>query len=142
MLAGYHGVVSSDDDYNKIREKYGDTTEPQSHLDALKSLGLKGSYLQDGDKGLLTTLIDLGKPVAVGWLHKGHILAPSGFGHWSVVVGYTDHHTVHHDPNGEVRLVTGGYTQNTNGEKLYYSWKNWLPRWEVNGNDGYMLYVN
>ncbi len=33
------------------------------------------------------TELRAGRPVAVGWLHRGGINAPSGGGHWSVVIG-------------------------------------------------------
>jgi hypothetical protein len=38
-----------------------------------------------------------------------------------------------HDPYGEAMLVSGGHNRNINGAFLQYSWRNWLPRWEVDG---------
>ncbi len=39
MLAAFWGKVSSDDAYNVIRAQYGDSTEAQAQLSALRSLG-------------------------------------------------------------------------------------------------------
>jgi hypothetical protein len=86
-----------------------------------------------GNSSYLLNELKAGRPVAVGWLHKGHISRPTGGGHWSVAVGTWARGLVMHDPYGEALLVTGGYTRNTNGAYLEYSWANWLPRWEVEG---------
>jgi len=76
----------------------------------------------------------------VGWLHHGPASAPSGGGHWSVVIGFTEAAAIHNDPNGEADLVHGGYTANTNGAGQHYSWKNWLPRWQADGpGTGWLL---
>ena len=59
-----------------------------------------------------------GKPTPCGWLHHGNVNAPSGGGHYSVTIGYTKDTWIVHDPNGEASLVTGGYTNNLNGEPV------------------------
>lgn len=133
MIARYYGKVTSDDQYNKLRAKYGDTTNPQSHVAALKAVGLHPEYLQNGTAEDLMNEIDAGRPVAVGWLHKGSASHPTGGGHWSVIIGYTPTHFILHDPNGEANLVHGGYDNHSNGRAIHYSRKNWLPRWEVEG---------
>ena len=40
MIARYYGKVKNDDEYNKIRAKYGDTTSKDAQLAALRSMGL------------------------------------------------------------------------------------------------------
>ena len=45
MIAKYYGKVKSDDEYNKIRSKFGDTTNSQSQLSALRSLGLQARFV-------------------------------------------------------------------------------------------------
>ena len=40
MVARYYGKVKSDDDYNLVRALYGDSTDPQAHVRALRSLNL------------------------------------------------------------------------------------------------------
>ncbi len=125
--------IKSDDQWNAIRSKYGDTTDVQAQLRALQSVGLKGNFRTDGTVEDIKKEIQQGRPVAVGWLHKGPVSSPQGSGHWSVVVGYTaDKKLIHNDPYGEAALVEGGYV-NSKGAAIKYSEKNWLPRWEVEG---------
>jgi hypothetical protein len=140
MLARYWGKVGSDDEYNAIRAQYGDSTSAEAQLAALRSLGLTANFATNGDRQTLEEQINLGQPVAVGWLHHGLASAPSGGGHWTVVIGFTDAAAIHNDPNGEADLVAGGYTANTNGAGQHYSWKNWRPRWEADGTGtGWLL---
>lgn len=139
MLAMFWGKVANDDAYNAIRAKYGDTTSAEAQLSALRSLGLKANFHTSGTPAALEREIDAGRPVAAGWLHKGPVSAPSGGGHWSVVIGYTEAAWIHNDPNGEALLVQGGYAKNTNGAGLVYSRKNWNPRWMPGGSGGWYL---
>ena len=139
MLAMYWGKVANDDAYNAIRGKYGDTTSAEAQLAALRSLGLKADFHTNGTPAALEREIDAGRPVAAGWLHKGPVSAPSGGGHWSVVIGYTAAAWIQNDPNGEALLVQGGYAKNTNGAGLAYSRKNWNPRWMPGGSGGWYL---
>jgi hypothetical protein len=139
MLAMFWGKVVNDDAYNAIRAKYGDTTSAEAQLSALRSLGLKANFHTSGTPKALEQEIDAGRPVAAGWLHKGPVSAPSGGGHWSVVIGYTEAAWIHNDPNGEALLVQGGYSKNTKGAGLVYSRKNWNPRWMPGGSGGWYL---
>jgi hypothetical protein len=139
MLAMYWGKVASDDAYNAIRAKYGDTTSAQAQLAALRHLGLKADFHTNGTPGALEEEIDAGRPAAVGWLHHGPVSAPRGGGHWSVVIGYTAAAWIQNDPNGEALLVQGGYTSNTKGAGVVYSRKNWNPRWMPGGTGGWYL---
>ena len=140
MLAAHFGKVSSDDEYNVIRSRFGDSTNTAAQLSALDYLGLGASFSTNGSASALREEIDAGRPVAVGWLHKGPVSSPTGGGHWSVVIGYTDTGFIFNDPNGEANLVYGDYSNHTNGEGVLYSYKNWLPRWEVEGsNTGWYL---
>jgi hypothetical protein len=135
MVARYYGKISGDYEYNKLRARFGDTTDPKAQLAALKALGLTASFEMDGTVEDLENEISAGHPVPVGWLHKGPASAPSGTGHWSVVVGFTPTHIIHNDPNGEANLVSGGYVSHKGGANIPYSRKNWLPRWLVDGSD-------
>lgn len=139
MLAMHQGKIANDDAYNALRAGFGDTTDPQAQLRALRGLGLDAHFRTDGTASILKNEIDAGRPVAVGWLHKGPVNRPSGGGHWSVVIGYTTTHWIMNDPNGEALLVNGGYTPNTNGAGVQYSMKNWNPRWMVDGTGGWLL---
>lgn len=139
MLAMFWGKVVGDDAYNVIRQKYGDTTSAEAQLAALRSLGLKADFHTDGNPKVLEQEIDAGRPVAVGWLHRGPAAAPSGGGHWSVIIGYTDKAWIHNDPNGEASLVSGGYANTSKGAGVVYSRKNWNPRWMPGGSGGWYL---
>jgi hypothetical protein len=145
MIARYYGKVKNDDEYNKIRAKYGDTTNKDAQLAALKSLGLNAKFITNGNPALLENEIRNGRPVAVGWLHKGNVSYPTGGGHWTCCLGYTPDAFVMHDPNGEADLVNGGYVNNDRkrGTAVKYSRKNWLRRWECDGkNTGWAILVN
>lgn len=139
MLAMHCGKVPNDDVYNRLRAQFGDSTSAEAQLRALRSLGLDAHFRTDGRSADLEAEIDAGRPVAVGWLHRGPVNRPCGGGHWTVVIGYTDTHFIHNDPNGEALLVGGGYTASTRGAGLPYSRKNWLPRWNVDGTGGWYL---
>ena len=143
MVARYHGKVRNDDEYNVIRARYGDTTDAQAQVAALRSIGLEARLVTNAAPGLLEAELRAGRPVAVGWLHKGPIAAPSGGGHWSVVIGFDAHNNwIVNDPNGEADLVNGGYSNNTNGKGVHYSQANWNRRWMPDGaSSGWALLV-
>jgi hypothetical protein len=82
---------------------------------------------------VIDTELEAGRPVMVGWLHKGPVGAPIGGGHWSVIIGSASGAYIHNDPNGEADMVNGGYLNHTKGAGIAYSRKNWLRRWEVDG---------
>lgn len=133
MVARYYGKINSDDAYNKIRAKYGDTTDAQAQIKALQSLGLSARLVTNANAQLIEQELNAGRPLMVGWLHKGPSTAPTGGGHWSVVIGSTDGAFIHNDPNGEADLINGGYINHTKGAGIAYSRKNWLRRWEADG---------
>ena len=140
MVAMFYGKIKNDDEYNAVRAKYGDSTDAQAQIRALRSLGLEANFITNATTDDLKAAIDAGRPVPCGWLHHGTVSAPSGGGHYSVVVGYNDNCWVMNDPNGEASLVTGGYTDNLNGDHLNYSFQNWNPRWIVEGEgSGWMM---
>jgi hypothetical protein len=139
MLAAYWGKEHNEDDYNALREKYGDSTSSEAQLAALRHLGLKAEFRTDGTLQTLKNEIDAGRPVAVGWLHHGPPSAPSGGGHWTVVIGYDDTGVIMNDPYGSCDLVNGGYPANHNGAHQHYSYANWEPRWRPQGSGGWYL---
>ncbi len=139
MLAAYWGKEPNEDDYNALREHYGDSTSAEAQLAALRHLGLKAEFRTDGTLQTLKNEIDAGRPVAVGWLHHGPPSAPSGGGHWTVVIGYDDTGVIMNDPYGSCDLVNGGYPANHNGAHQHYSYANWEPRWRPQGSGGWYL---
>jgi GH24 family phage-related lysozyme (muramidase) len=134
MIAKFYGKVASDDRYNAIRSQFGDTTDSQAQLAALRSLGLDARFVTNCAPGLLETELRAGRPVAVGWLHQGPATAPTGGGHWSVIIGFTDAgHWILNDPNGEADLVSGGYVNHTKGAGVKYSKERFNRRWMPDG---------
>jgi predicted chitinase len=143
MIAMYWNKVKNDDEYNKIRARFGDTTDANAQVRALQSLGLKAQFITNASAQMVKDEILAGRPVGVGWLHHGNVQSPSGGGHWSVISGFDDTHWIVEDPNGEADLVNGGYTPTKNGAKRRYSFKNFDPRFLVKGpNDGWIMKVS
>ena len=143
MVARFYGKITSDDAYNKFRAKYGDTTDSTAQVSALKALGLNARFVTNCTAAQLQAELDAGRPVLVGWLHKGPVTAPTGGGHWSVVIGHSPTAFIHNDPNGEANLVAGGYINTSKGKNVTYSRANWLKRWLVEGpNSGWALLVS
>jgi len=133
MVAAFYGKVAGDDEYNLIRARFGDTTDAQAQLAALRSLGLDARFVTNAAPGLLESEITAGRPVPVGWLHHGPVAAPTGGGHWTLVIGFDAERFVHNDPNGEADMRNGGYVNHTRGAGIAYSRRNWLRRWEADG---------
>jgi hypothetical protein len=133
-LAGQGQV---DDQYLRLVQRYGDSTDASAQIAALGSLGLRARFRQDGAIEDLLHQLRRGLPCPVGWLHRGPVSAPRGGGHWSVVVGWdpASRQLLMHDPNGEAALAEGGYviTAIGSGQALSYSERNWSPRWQVEG---------
>ncbi len=145
MIAKYYGKIKSDDEYNTIRSKYGDTTNKDAQLKTLRFLGLAARFITNGNAALLENEIRNNRPVAVGWLHQGLVTRPTGGGHWTCCVGFTPVDFVHNDSNGEADMINGGYVSNnaTKGKGVRYSRKNWLRRWECDGpNTGWAILVS
>ena len=125
---------NADDDYLRTVFKYGDTTNSQAQVRALRDYGIVGNFILDGNRRFIESEINAGYPVAVGFLHHGQAAYPRGGGHWILCIGYTDTHLIVHDPYGELDNVNGGYPKpGVGGKSVKYSWKNFLKRWEVDG---------
>jgi hypothetical protein len=129
MLAAFHGKIGSDDEYNRLRAKHGDSTDASAQVATLNALGLSAVFITSATVATLEREINFGRPVAVGWLHHGTPTSPAGGGHWSVVIGYSKKNIVHNDPNGEADLIAGRYINQSGGRAISYSRMNWLPRW-------------
>jgi hypothetical protein len=144
MLAKYlePNSITGDDDYIKKRQKFGDSTDPNAQVACLRSLGIPARYVQNLNNANLIQQIDRNKPVPVGILHKGPASAPTGGGHWIIVIGYDDTGFIVHDPWGEIDNATGNYVS-TNGKSLHYSYKLFDARWTVYGSsDGWAVVVD
>lgn len=134
LCPGLLQTSQKDDYYLKRVEQYGDTTDPYAQINALDSFGQSAEFRKDLDVAHIKTQLLRGYPVPIGVLHKGPVSAPTGGGHWILVVGMDDKNFLVNDPFGEMNLVNGGYVQHANGDHLKYSHKNLLPRWTVEGS--------
>ena len=142
MVGAFYGKVKGDDEYNLIRARFGDTTDAQAQIQALRVLGLDARFVTNAAPGLLESEILAGRPVPVGWLHHGPVTAPTGGGHWTLCIGCWAESFVMNDPNGEADMLNGGYVNHTQGNGIAYSRRNWLRRWEADGpSTGWALVV-
>jgi hypothetical protein len=141
MVAMYYKKVKNDDEYNKIRAKYGDSTSADAQVKALRSLGISCEFRMDGTTADLERQIREGKPTPVGWLHYGTPSNPVGSGHWTAATGFDSLHWVMNDPYGEADVVNGGYLNHSNGQGIRYSRKNWNPRWRVRNTGGWYIKI-
>lgn len=133
MVAAFWGRCSSDDDYNRIRAKHGDSTDSAAQVATLRELGLEARFITNGTAAWLERTLREGRPVPVGWLHQGPSTRPTGGGHWTVAIGFTPQSWIQNDPNGEANLVGGGYVSHSGGAGIAYSRQNWGRRWETDG---------
>ncbi len=132
-----NGPGQLDDQFLALVQRHGDSTEATAQLAALADLGLRARFRSDGRLTDLVAQLQRGLPCPVGWLHKGPVSAPSGGGHWSLVIGWdpATRQLLMHDPNGEADLVAGGYVSTAigSGKGLRNSERNWGRRWMVEG---------
>jgi len=134
LLPGALRGSNADDDYLRTVLKYGDTTSSTSQVKACQQYGVLATFYTKGTKQNLLNELKAGYPVATGILHKGHVSNPVGGGHWMLLIGDDGNNGIFHDPYGEMDNINGGYvTIGSGGKDVKYSWKNWLPRWEVEG---------
>lgn len=138
------GQGQADDAYLDQVLEFGDTTSAEAQVAALASFGLKAQFRMDGTSRLAKNLIREGVPVPIGVLHYGPFLAPTGSGHWIVLVGFDDAEGCWyvHDPAGEMDLISGGYVRSgpVDGRFVKYSYENLHPRWMVAGEgDGWLI---
>ena len=123
---------NGDDQYLKRVLQYGDTTDSGAQIRALASYGVKASFTRMATWELLEKQLKAGVPVPCGYLHRGHVSAPAGSGHWLCVVGINPDAVIVHDPLGEADLVTGA-TIDRPARFCSYSRKNFGLRWMVEG---------
>jgi uncharacterized protein YvpB len=141
MLLKYlkSGSIKTDDDYIKVVFTFGDTTEGATQVATLKHFGLPAVFTTRGNRELIKHQINAGKPVPAGFLHHGTPSKPTGGGHWLCIIGYDETGYWVNDPWGDCDLLTGTYPS-ADGAKKHYSYKNFEPRWMVDGpNTGWCI---
>lgn len=121
-----------DDEHLRRVLQYGDTTDPAAQIKALSHYGIKARRLTNLGFADLDAQLRKGRPVPIGILIHGHVSAPSGGGHWIVVIGQTATGYLVHDPYGELDLVNGVYLH-ADGRARNYSRTNLGKRWMVDG---------
>ena len=135
-----------DDAYLKRVFSIGDSIYPAVQTQALASFGLKTKFVTNATFSQLDSQLWQNKPVPIGILHKGPANAPSGDGHWIIVIGKKEDSSapggawyVVHDPWGEITHSSGTY-QSVNGESKLYSKSLLKSRWTVEGDgSGYAI---
>ena len=149
MISAFYGKVKTDDQYNRIRSRFGDTTSISAQVNTLRSLGLHAEFRQDGDGSLIEAEIAAARPIAVGWLHRGDrsrgeppMCDSYGCGHWSVIVGFDNDDLIMHDPRGTPDLERGGHSR-YGGKNVKVSRQAFKQRWEVEGaGTGWVILVD
>ena len=130
---------NGDDQYLKRVQTFGDTTDVTAQIKALASYGIKAKFIKTANFTTLEQQIAKGVPVPCGYLHHGPLTAPSGDGHWLIVVGHTSTQVIVHDPIGEVNLVSGGIASSV-ARFAGYSRKDFGRRWMAEGaNTGWAI---
>lgn len=134
-------TIKGDDDYIEQVFSRGDSTSSTVQVQTLRHYGLDAKFVQNLNNQKLKEQIDKGFPVPCGILHKGRATAPSGGGHWIIIIGYDDTGWICHDPWGEIRHSDGQYIS-TSGDTVHYSYKLMDSRWTVGGNsDGWSILI-
>jgi hypothetical protein len=121
-----------DDKYIQEVFKRGDSTDAAVQVQTLKHFGINASFKTNGSLGTLDALLAQGIPVPVGILHHGPANAPSGGGHWLIVIGKKGKDYVVNDPWGELDHLSGTYISSY-GKGLTYSENMMKARWTVEG---------
>jgi hypothetical protein len=132
--------IKGDDDYIRYVFSIGDTTDASVQVQTLKHFGISSRFATNLTFSTLDSLLSQGIPIPIGILHKGPSSAPSGGGHWIIVIGKeTDAKApggawyICMDPWGEIDNASGTYPS-TNGNRVKYSRNLLKARWTVEGD--------
>lgn len=128
----------SSEQYNEVRQKYGDSTNAAPQQKALKDFGVNTSGVRVGAFGhkVLKQEIDAGYPVPLGFKYKGS-------GHWGLLVGYDDNGWIVNDPFGQLGMggvwkKTNSSANKTDGPGKYYRMTPGIFNNQMPPNDMYM----
>jgi hypothetical protein len=150
MVAAFYRAVNSQDAYRQFRRKHGDTTEIHSQVAALRALGLDADFRKNVRVEDIEIEIDAGRPLMVGWLHKGDftkgkpaVCDTEGCGHWSVIVGYNKDEFIAMDPMGLPDMERGGHNTKRSGELIRMSRPAFYQRFLIEGEaSGWAVFVD
>jgi hypothetical protein len=154
MVAAYYKKVATQEEYERIRDKYGDTTSVFAHVEALTSLDLQVRFVDNADAEDVMEAIDAGIPVLVGWLHQGNMLrgeppmcGHESCGHWSVLHGYQSRYSsdpswLMTDPAGLPNIEEGGHNPALSGYRVSVRQAAFHQRWQDRGpRSGWAIFV-
>jgi hypothetical protein len=149
MVVAFHHGVKSQNAYRQVRRKFGDTTEVHAQVSALRSLGLDAEFRKNVRVEDIEIEIDAGRPLMVGWLHKGDFTKgkpaccdTDGSGHWSLIIGYDKDDFIAMDPMGKPNMERGGHTTES-GERIRMSRPAFYQRWLIEGEaSGWAIFVD
>ena len=133
----------TDTDYLQVVTRLGGTTIGASQVRALAHFGVEAKFVTDMTRELCNALLRNGEVVGLGYLHKGPVTAPYGFGHWCLAWDLLpgEKRIRVHDPAGDPDLVRGGFISRE-GCDLTFSWRNFGPRFLPYGeSSGYALFL-
>jgi len=156
MVALLYGKVKTAEEYGEVRKRFGDTTDVRAQVRTLREIGLNAEFRNDADGALVEAEIASGRPVLVGWLHKGNLLRGHppmcdsySCGHWSVLVGFEgtestgDAQWVMHDPMGAPDIERGGHPNRYGGKNVRVQRGTFKQRWQVEGpGSGWVILVD
>jgi hypothetical protein len=90
--------ANGDDQHLAVVQRYCDTTDANTQLQALAHFGVTARLVQDADFRLIEEQIAGGIPVPCGTIHRGPVHRPTGSGHWLIVIGHIPTHLLVNDP--------------------------------------------
>ncbi len=123
-----------DDAYVRKVFAIGDTTDHAVQTKVLSDFGIPSRFSYNLTFADLDKQLADGKPVVIGFYHRGPLSAPTG-GHMAVVIGKKGEDYVVNDPYGS---LNDGYTGPvTNGKGAVYKKSELARRWCPGGRDGW-----
>jgi GH24 family phage-related lysozyme (muramidase) len=122
--------ANADDEYLKVVQRFGDTTDYGAQLKALNHFGLKAQIIKTGDFSLIEREVKDHGGLCLGYIHRGTLDALRGSGHWLYCWGIDGTHITVHDPWADMNMVTG-VEDGKSGRAKRYSRENFGRRWMV-----------
>ena len=146
MVAAFYKKVTTDDEYNEIRAKFGDTTSVEAQLGSVAQPWVcRLSFRKDGNADMVELEIENGRPVLVGWLHAGNMLLgeppmcsglglrPLG-GHWLCRQENSDDpFWIMQDPRGYPEMEKGGWSNPHQRSQCQGQAGCFYQRWQAEG---------
>lgn len=119
-----------DDEYLRKVLSIGNSTDHEVQTKVLNSYGLKSTFRYNLGFTDLDAELTAGRPVVIGFLHRGSDSNPSGSGHMIVVIGKTPNGDYWvRDPYGSLQDGYSGPVQN--GRQVVYKKSTLEKRWTV-----------